>query len=491
MRFSADVRQIWPVGVILLCGLSVHGADWCAWRGPQGNGTTDEGDWDPTTLKHGLKVRWRADIGRGHGAVAVRGARVYAFGNLERAGRRQSRRHDVVWCLDARTGKVVWEHSYYSFAPTNPDAMSYPWGGPRSTPVVDGDRVYTISQSGRLHCLAAAAGRVVWEKRLQEDLGISKPTEYGFCSSPVFHGTRLLLSACESGVALDKKTGDVIWASDKSKGCSCATPVLFQQDGRTLAVIRGEMNHYGVDPEDGSVLWSHRGGTGDMCSHDPVVYEGAVLISRFIGCALLDARTGFRRWNSREVSGSFAGSVVHRGFVYGFTRDSDQLQCFELLTGQPKWRVDATRGSLCLAGDKLVIVTREGRLVIAQADPEAYEEISSADVFDMSAAERAKGPNHRAWNCWTIPVLANGHLYVRNTQGDLACVALSAARTDSPAFRMWTDSTGRHQVEAEFVSRTGDTVKLRRKDTGQEVSLRSDQLSEEDRHWIDGRAERP
>ena len=122
---------------------------------------------------------------------------------------------DTTFCLDARTGKVIWHHSYP--CPLDPKNFE---GGPCATPTVADGRVYTHSRKGDTYCLDAAKGTVIWSKNLNKELGLEIPT-WGSAGSVLIEGNLAVLNMGSAGVALDKESGKVVWVSDKTRGGIC------------------------------------------------------------------------------------------------------------------------------------------------------------------------------------------------------------------------------------------------------------------------------
>lgn len=172
-------------------------ADWPQWRGPSRNGVSEE-KVSAAWPAEGPRVLWRASVGTGFSSISVSQGRVYTMGN--------TRNEDSVWCLDAKTGQRIWQHSYFA-------ALGPQWyeGGPGATPTVDGDRVITISKWGDVFCLDAAKGTVIWQRDLRRD-GI-KTNRWGFAGSPLLWGKSVILNAGSAGIALDCDTGRILWSN--------------------------------------------------------------------------------------------------------------------------------------------------------------------------------------------------------------------------------------------------------------------------------------
>lgn len=400
-----------------LLAASLTGRDWPAWRGPFGNRTTDERRWNPQALEGGAKIRWRINVGKGHGALSVKNGRVYAFGNQEIKTENGAKDSDVVTCLEARTGSIIWHYATPSRPGNSP--------GPRATPTVDGDRVYTHNRHGLIHCLSADSGKIIWSTDLQT-LGYREP-RFGFCSSPILHENLLLICVGGSGIALDKHSGKEIWSGDKHTVDCQSSPVLFQQNGQTVTALTNREHLIIANVQTGRVLQTYPWG---FARNDPSVFDHRVILSNTQeGITLLDVSVNPPKplWQRDDLYGSLQGFVIYKKRAFGFGRGSQRsklqfggpLQCIDLSNGSLAWQRDlGLWGSMILIHDKLMILTGDGRLIVARASGQAFQEISSASIFPIGERD-LQGP-HNA--CWTMPVFSHGHAYLRTIRGELACV---------------------------------------------------------------------
>jgi outer membrane protein assembly factor BamB len=175
-------------------------ADWPRWRGPKGDGISTETDLDPTALLKGLQILWKATVGLGYSNVVIKDNHLYTMGILDRK--------TTVFCLSAETGKEIWRRVTESF------------GEPQSTPTIDEEFVYVLTRDGLLLCLKAKNGKVRWKLNIVDEYKVMCPW-YGFAGSPVVEGDFLIITVNSWGIALDKKTGSLIWMSppvDYKKG---------------------------------------------------------------------------------------------------------------------------------------------------------------------------------------------------------------------------------------------------------------------------------
>ncbi len=261
------------VGALLLTGSVSVGADWPHYRGPHQDGVVAE------KLANTLsppRESWRTKVGFGTASVTVQSLRLYTAGNGDKET-------DTVVCLDAATGKPLWSHSY----PQALDPNMFE-GGPRSTPTIDGDRVYALGQAGDLLCLEADTGKVRWQKNLVADFGGKKPA-WGYAGSPTIDGDCLLVEPGGPGtstVALDKLTGAAVWKSG-SDATGYATPIVTSIAGRKTVVAFKAKDLVGLDVATGQELWRTAWNTDyDINAATPLVVGNAIIASSGYGSGI-------------------------------------------------------------------------------------------------------------------------------------------------------------------------------------------------------------
>jgi outer membrane protein assembly factor BamB len=364
--------------------------------------------WSPQALVEPAVV-WRANVGKGHSAVVVYGDLLYTMGSRQRGGDFE----DVVSCLETATGRVVWEYTYPC------DDIYFP--GPRATPVLDGERLYTLSWQGHLHCLDAGNGSLIWSRHIVGD-GLGKVGHWGLVGSPVIEGDLLIISAGRSGAALDKLSGEIRWHSEAVE-TGLPAPVLFDSDGRRLAAFLHKGELLAVDVTCGAIQWSHPWDK-DACL-PPAQIGNRLLVPGKTASTLLALGDGAPQvvWHSRHARLSeFQSWAISDGHLYGFHRQ--YLVCVDLANGKRVWRTKiGNDGALSAADGMLITLTGDGELVISEASPHAYSEISRAQVLTMK--ENRGVPQPEQHHCWTRPVLASGRIYARCNHGNLVCVDVS------------------------------------------------------------------
>lgn len=378
-------------------------ADWPQWRGPESNGISREADWSTEALA-APRVLWRAEVGKGFSSLAVVGDRAYTMGN---AGGQ-----DTVFCLDAATGKVLWRYSY-------PCRLGeYP--GPRATPTVQGQRVYTLSQEGLLLCLDRGTGKLVWTRDVVAQFGVRTPT-WGLAGSVRVDGELILLNAGAAGLALRLSDGAKVWSSGPGPA-GYASPVLFDRDGKRVAALFGSRALNVVEVATGKLLWSFPWYTSsDVNAADPLLVGDRLLISSNYGkgCALVELAPGGAQavWQNTEIQAHFSNPVYLDGRIYAISGDARLPQgsvvCVDAASGKTIWRAPMGMGAVTIAGDRLIVtgsVGAQGAIVAVALGSSGYQELARTNVL--------RGLS------WTPPALADGRLYCRNIDGQVLCLDL-------------------------------------------------------------------
>ena len=386
--------------LVVQSAVGADGVDWYRWRGPDLNGISKEKGWQAQWPADGPKQLWKASVGTGFASFSVSQGRVYTMGNTNDT--------DSTFCLDALTGKLVWQHSY----PCMLDPKNFE-GGPCATPTLDDGRVYTFSRKGDLYCLDAAKGSVIWSKQLNRELGL-EITTWGLASSVLIEGPLAVVNMGSAGVALDKKSGKVVWTSAKGPG-AYATPVPLKIGGEQCLAIFSRQSLIAVKAASGQEVWSYPWKTSyDVNAADPIVVDGQVFISsgynRGATLLKLGGPAPEKVWENKNMANHFNTCVLWQGHLYG--PDDSGLRCVAWDTGELKWtHGEFGKGSLMMADGKLVALSVKGELMVVEPTPAEFKPISRVKVL--------------SGKCWTTPVLSNGHIYCRNAVGDVVCVDVS------------------------------------------------------------------
>jgi outer membrane protein assembly factor BamB len=395
-------------------------AVWPQWRGPKRDGISLETDFLVEWPKEGPPKLWEHSVGAGYSSMAVANGRVCTM--------MQDGDNEVVVCWDAVSGKEVWRFAY-------PASFKEPHGdGPRSTPTMEGNRIYTVGATGVMHCLEVdpTGNKVksVWSKNLVEEYDASVP-QWGVAFSPLILDD--LVYAVPGGpgaclVALNKNTGQEVWkALDDAMGYS--SPIAATLAGRKQVVFFSGQAIAGLDPKTGAILWRHPWTTSynNNISMPLVAGDYVFVCSGYgTGCGVLKIEAGISDqleaslvYSNNKLQNHFPSSVLYEDHVYGF--DNHVLTCLAFRTGQVKWksRVFPEKGALFVAGGHLIVLGGDGLLGIGKASPDEFKAISTMQVSKQSP-------------CWVTPVLANGLLFVRD-KSKLICLDLRLPRVEQDA----------------------------------------------------------
>lgn len=436
-------------------GSSATGHDWPRFLGPTGDGKSAE----RILLKwpeEGPKVLWFRSVGEGYSAPSVADGRLFVF---DREG---DQARLMAW--DAATGKEQWKTSYNT---DYEDLYQYS-GGPRTSPTVDGDRVYTHGVEGRLRAHTVADGKLLWDVDTAERFGVVQ-NFFGVGSSPVVEGDLLIVHIggspprspkISSGelqgngtgiVAFDKQTGNVRYKITDELA-SYATPRLVTVGGRRwgFAFTRGGL--VGFEPQQGTVdfffPWRAKK-LESVNAATPVVVDDTVFISESYGpgSALLKVRPGGYDavWKDprrdQSLSLHWSTPIYHEGILYASSGQSSgqaELRAVDHATGKVLWKEPGLgRSTLLYADGHLLVLTETGRLLLVKATPERYDLVAEANFSAGSSAtnEEAKTESAQAqadrprlrFPAWNAPVLSHGRLYLRG-RDQILCLDVAPRR---------------------------------------------------------------
>jgi outer membrane protein assembly factor BamB len=402
-----NVRAV-PLGMLIVALSGAVGwqspagaADWPQFLGPARNGISTETGLLQAWPKEGPPVLWEQEIGEGFSGPVVAGTRLIVFHRVDD--------EEVITCFNAATGKEQWKYGY----PTHYRDDYLKGDGPRSTPLIAGQRVYTLGAEGRLHCLELETGKKVWERDLNSEYQVRKGF-FGVATSPLLEGGLLLVNvgAKDAGiVAFDKDTGREVWRATNHEA-SYSSPVAADLDGVRQAIFFTREGIVFLDPRSGAVTYNKRWRARIHASVNvatPLVVDDLVFISASYGTGaiLLQARkSGVEEiWKNDQVMSNHYNTCVHyKGYLYGFDgrqEESPRLRCVELKTGKVAWTCERPGcGSMVLAEGNLIVLGENGDLFLVEVTPEAYKEKARASVLGQP--------------CRSQIALANGRLYARD-----------------------------------------------------------------------------
>lgn len=408
------------------CSLAVA-EDWPQYRGPRGDGRSLESIVWPAD---GPKRLWKVNTPGGFSSFAAAGGKVFTVVSRNIQGA------PVAMCvaLDAASGRELWA------APTGV-AIFQPGGdrgapgndggdGPRSTPAVSGDRVYVYSQDMILQCLDALTGKQVWKRDILKEFS-GRNIGWKSAMSPVVDGGLVYVAgggAGESMLAFNKLTGAPVWRKENEL-MTHATPVVATILGVRQVIFLMQSGLVSLEAGTGRTLWKfpfpYRTASGCspvvageiiFCSAGYEIGGAACRVSK--NGAAFEAKELWRLRGDTPVASLWSTPVQKDGYLYGMISYKEfgngPLKCVDLRNGAVKWEQPGFgTGNVLLAGDNLVALADDGRVVVVEATPAGYREIGRIKAIEGK--------------CWSNPALSEGRLYVRSTK-EGACLELGPPR---------------------------------------------------------------
>tara|TARA_R110002049_G_scaffold285698_4_gene467118 strand:+ start:296893 stop:298170 length:1278 start_codon:yes stop_codon:yes gene_type:complete len=421
-----------PLSALLLftIGTSVFAEDWTQWRGAdRANRSNESGlfeSWGPD----GPELAWMAEgIGSGYASVSVSGDRAYTSGNFED--------NQSVVAIDTGTGQLVWKQAITDGPP------DHRYDGSRTTPTIDGDRLYAVASDGKIACLNADDGTIRWSRDFK-DWGGTMMSGWGFSESPLVDGNQVV---CTPGgpdgmiVALDKMTGDEIWATKLPQfeekeglngkplkdGAGYSSPIISNGGGTKQYIQLVGRGLIGVRADDGELLWMYdrvANGTaniptalvdGDHVFTSTGYNTGSALLKLVAEGEGVEAKEVY--WlESKQLQNKHGGMTLVDGHIYcGHGNGTGLPICVNFQTGEIAWGPERADGkgetSLVYADGHIIFRREDGTVLLTKATPQSMEVVSTFK------------PAYQEGKTWAHPVIADGKLYLRE-QGKLMCYKL-------------------------------------------------------------------
>jgi outer membrane protein assembly factor BamB len=411
--------------------------DWPRFLGPNIDGISPETgilkDWSDGKLK----LLWQTELGEGYSMCSVADGSAYQFDKRGDRGRLR--------CIDVLSGEIQWEFDYES---DYSDMYGYD-AGPRSSPLIDGDRVYLFGVEGMLICVDRNTHKSIWRVDTAQKFGVVQ-NFFGVASAPVIHQDKLLVmvggSPPESAqvppgqldrvepngsavVAFDKFTGEVIYKTgDDLASYTSLTWMAVGQERLLVAWARD--NLWGIEPGQGSVKFKFPYRSKKLESVNamtPITVGDKIFLSECYenGSTLLQLKNGKLEtlWNDagkrkKSLQSHWCTPIVSGDFLYGCSgrnSGSAELRCIRISDGEVQWSQRGFgRCSMLLIDEHLVVVGERGRLALVKATPKQFELVTERLPDDQLKFVP---------NCWAAPVVADGRLFVRGGK-KLACFQL-------------------------------------------------------------------
>lgn len=410
-----------PSSILLACTVFFASAaladDWPQWRGPHRDGRSAETGLLASWPAGGPSLVFRASgFGGGYSSLAILGDRLYTLGDLEGG--------QHVIAANKNDGKILWKTR---IGPTWEDE----YGGARSTPTIDGERLYALGTDGDLVCLETATGKLVWQRNLAKDFGghlmVINGTHWKFAESPLVDGERVIVTPgvrTAALVALEKTTGRELWRTalpelgEKGADGAGYSSVVVSEAGGTRQYVqllgRGVV---GVEAATGKFLWGYNRVANNVANIPTPIIDGDfvfVSTSYNTGSALLKLSRqdgGFKAEEvyflpHNELQNHHGGLILHDGHIYGGTGHNKGFPiAVEMASGKKAWGPERNEGdgsaAVLYADGRLYFRYQNGRMVLMDATPTGYREAGSFLIPEVSHPS------------WSHPVISSRRLYVR------------------------------------------------------------------------------
>lgn len=419
--------------------------DWPRFRGPNGDCTSDEKGLLREWPKEGPKVLWRFTLGTGWSPPSVAGNDLIIH-SMDAPG-------EVVYCLDATTGKKRWDYGYKLGAPTWQWGVGWDKGGPRGTPSVTDKYVVTLGILGNLFCLDRKNGHVVWKKDFLEGKEAKNPGDWkGFCHSPLVVSNAVVLEQGNADcLALDVATGKELWHYKKDsradrRGGGGQSPTVARFNNQECVVFVANAKLTALRVSDGKEVWSFEHLPSGRVSNIPTpVVSGNYIfdIPDLDSPVMVEVQRdkppfpAHIAWKKDFVSMNYYHNLVaYNGYLYGFwtevdlssvsdlTRSPFDLVCLDMKTGKEMWREkNFPQPVSIIEADGLLFARCHQTLMLIEATPKGYRLKGKMTKLH----DKINVANSVGLVDWVSPVLSNGKLYVR-LPSELLCLNVAGPK---------------------------------------------------------------
>jgi outer membrane protein assembly factor BamB len=371
--------------------------DWPQWRGPHRDGVSAETGLLPAWPEGGPSQRWTAaGIGRGYSSPIVANETIFITGDLK---------DDLIISAFSLDGKLRWRTS-------NGAAWERSYPGARSACTCDRGKLYHMNAHGRLVCLDAATGAEQWVVRVLERFD-GRNITWGISESLLVHGDLVFATPCGAKglvVALNKHTGDTVWATPALAGerPSYASPILVRVAGRTLLINSATEHAFAVDAETGELCWQvSQEDPKNTVTTIPVLAQNELLItnaSRGYGAIFgvhLDGSRGEKTW-VKELTISHGSMVCRAGQVYGAAHRGAARGwvAVDATAGSIRTEAELDAGSLIYADGRFYCLTARGMMTLQKPTADGFQTVGSFRIGEGR-------------DIWAHPVICHGRLYLR------------------------------------------------------------------------------
>jgi outer membrane protein assembly factor BamB len=379
--------------IALVCGLGMiffappaSAQDWPQWRGPNRDGAVTAFT-PPKTWPGTLKLKWKAEVGAGHSAPVVAGGKVFLH---SRQGE-----EEVVSCFDLNTGKLLWKDSYPVAYRMHPAATGH-GKGPKSTPVIDNGKLYTLGITEVLSCYEIATGKLRWRKDFAPQFKATAP-DFGTAMSPIVD--RGLLIAHVGGpnqgalTAFEAETGEVKWRWT-GDGPAYASPIVVELGGTRQIVTQSQQHIISVSAATGELLWKIPFTTVYVQNIvTPIQYQDRLIFSGIEKgvFAVKPVKRGNQWaadqvWHNQEVAMYMNSPILKGDLLFGLShKNKGQYFCLDARTGKTVWTSVGRQGenaAMLMAGGMMLLLNDNAELIVTDPAAKSYSALKTYHVAD-------------------------------------------------------------------------------------------------------------
>lgn len=394
--------------IFLTSTITINAQEWTQWRGPARDGSVS-GKNVPAKWPETLQRAWRVEIGEGYSSPVVAGGRVFVHGRRDP--------EEIVEAINLADGKVVWEQKYQAVFKKNQYAVEMA-KGPNATPLVIGNRLFTLGVTGIVNAWDTATGKLLWTRDYSKSIDTSKMF-CGTSASPLAIDGKLVVqvgSDIHGGqiLALNPATGATEWEW-KGLGPGYASPVVIDLGGVRQLVTMTQGSIVGVDAKTGTELWSvpfpdewHENIATPLWTGTNLVVSGTRAGTHAYALTQSGGKwQATETWKNPDVAMYMSSPVFGDGLIYGHSsKRKGQFVAIDAKTGALKWATEGREGehaSLLLTPQHVVFLTNGADLIVAKRNTPAFAVEKRYEVAEAAT--------------WAMPVLLGSNILVRDATG--------------------------------------------------------------------------
>ena len=393
---------------LFLATTTIYAQEWTQWRGPARDGSVSAKN-TPAAWPEALQRTWRVEVGEGYSSPVVAGGRAFVHGRRDP--------EEIVASVNLADGKILWQQKYQAEFKKNQYAVQMA-KGPNSTPLVIGDRLFTLGVTGILNAWDTATGKLLWTRDFSKSIDTSKMF-CGTASSPLLVDGRLVVqvgSDIHGGqtLALNPKTGATEWEW-RGLGPGYASPVVIEPAGGPQIVTMTQGSIVSIDAKNGKELWSvpftdewHENITTPLWTGSHLIVSGTRQGTHAFSLAQKDGKwQATEAWKNADVAMYMSSPVFGDGLIYGHSsKKKGQFVAVDAKTGATKWATEGREGehaSLLLTPKHVLFLTNGADLIVAKRGEPAFSVERRYEVAEGAT--------------WAMPVLLGSNILVRDATG--------------------------------------------------------------------------